>query len=111
MSTITSPGALLERLGIRPVNSGASHGEWLTTAGPELVSTNPATGEPIARVRQATAADYEMVVTAATRAFDAWRVVPAPRRGELIRARGEALRAKKDDLGLLVSLENGKILS
>jgi len=111
MSTITSPDALLERLGVRPVNSGASHGEWLETAGAELVSTNPATGEPIARVRQATAVDYEMVVAAATRAFDSWRTVPAPRRGELVRALGEALRAKKDDLGLLVSLENGKILS
>jgi len=111
MSTITSPDALLERLGIRNVNSGASHGEWLETAGAELVSTNPATGEPIARVRQATAVDYEMVVSAATRAFDTWRTVPAPRRGELVRALGEALRAKKDDLGLLVSLENGKILS
>ena len=104
MSTITSPDALLERLGVRPVNSGASHGEWLETAGAELVSTNPATGEPIARVRQATAVDYEMVVAAATRAFDSWRTVPAPRRGELVRALGEALRAKKDDLGLLVSL-------
>src|SRR5262245_2045891 len=111
MSTMTSPDALLERLGILSVNSGASHGAWIETKGSELVSTNPATGEPIARVRQATAADYEAVVSAATRAFEAWRVVPAPRRGELIRALGEALRAKKDDLGLLVSLENGKILS
>ena len=111
MSTMTSPDALLERLGIRATNSGASSGEWLETRGPELVSTNPATGDAIARVRQATAVDYEMVVTAATRAFDQWRLVPAPRRGEIVRALGNALREQKADLGRLVSLENGKILS
>src|SRR5258705_11818617 len=111
MTTMTSPDALLGRRGIRATNSGASSGEWLDPHGPELVSTNPATGDPIARVRQATAVDYEMVVTAATRTFDKWRVVPAPRRGEIVRALGNALREQKADLGRLVSLENGKILS
>jgi L-aminoadipate-semialdehyde dehydrogenase len=111
MSTITTAGALLDRLGVRPVNAGAAHGSWLDTQGPEMVSTNPATGEPIAKVRQALAADYEAVLQAATRRFETWRAVPAPRRGEVIRALGNALREQKDDLGRLVALENGKILS
>jgi aldehyde dehydrogenase (NAD+) len=111
MSTMTSASGVLDRLGVRPVNSGAAHGQWIETHGPELVSKNPATGEPLATVRQATAADYEAVLAAATKAFERWRVVPAPRRGEVIRALGNALREHKDDLGRLVSLENGKILS
>ena len=111
MSTMTTAGALLDRLGVRPVNAGAAHGVWLETQGPELISINPATGEPIARVKQALAADYETVMQAATRRFESWRTVPAPRRGDIIRALGNALREHKDDLGRLVALENGKILS
>ncbi len=111
MSTIVSAGAVLERLGIRPVNSGASAGRWLETKGDEVVSFNPASGEPLAAVRQATAADYETVVATAAKAFEAWRNVPAPRRGEVIRLLGNALREHKADLGSLVALENGKILS
>jgi aldehyde dehydrogenase (NAD+) len=111
MATTTSPGALLERLGLAPVQSGAGHARWLDTHGDELVSTNPATGEVLGRVRQATAEDYELVVDAAVKAFETWRLVPAPKRGEVIRALGAELRAHKEDLGRLVSLENGKILS
>jgi len=111
MSTVVSAGAVLERLGIRSVNPGASAGRWLDTKGAEIVSANPATGEPLAAVRQATAADYETVIAAAQKAFLTWRDVPAPRRGEVIRLLGNALREHKDDLGRLVALENGKILS
>jgi aldehyde dehydrogenase (NAD+) len=111
MATTTSPGALLERLGLSAVHSGAGHSRWLDAQGEELVSTNPATGEVLGRVRQATAADYEAVVESAVKAFETWRLVPAPKRGEVIRALGEALRAHKEDLGRLVALENGKILS
>ena len=70
---------------------------------------NPATGEVIARVTQATAADYEQVVGDAQRSFAQWRLVPAPKRGEIIRLIGQALREKKDALGSLVSMEVGKI--
>jgi len=111
MSTVVSAGAVLERLGIRPVNAGASAGRWLDTKGAEVVSSNPATGEPLAAVRQAVAADYETVIATAQKAFETWRTVPAPRRGEVIRVLGNALREHKDDLGRLVALENGKILS
>ncbi len=111
MATITTERALLARLGIEDAHAGASNGAWLDTRGPVLTSLNPATGEPIGTVRQALAADYEAVLQAAVRAFDTWRLVPAPRRGEIVRELGDALRARKDDLGRLVALENGKVLS
>jgi aldehyde dehydrogenase (NAD+) len=111
-TTATSrTSALLERLGLKESNPGAGTGRFLDTRGKDLVSANPATGEPIARVRQATADDYEAVVREASRAFESWRLVPAPRRGEVVRLLGETLRRHKQDLGRLVSLENGKILS
>ena len=102
---------LLESLGVRAQNDGASSGDWIATAGDELVSTNPSNGEPIAGVRQATVDDYERVVQEAMSAFVTWRMVPAPRRGEVVRQLGEALRERKDELGRLVSLEMGKVLS
>ncbi len=77
--------------------------------GPRLDSINPTTGKPIASVRTATAADYERVIAAATEAAAAWRRVPAPKRGEVVRLIGEELRLHKDALGTLVALENGKI--
>jgi aldehyde dehydrogenase (NAD+) len=110
METIAVP-RLLDRLGLSAVNPGASTGRWIDTHGSELVSFNPATGEPIASVRTANAEDYERVVTEAARAFQAWRMVPAPRRGEIVRQLGEELRAHKEPLGQLVSLEMGKILT
>lgn len=102
---------VLETLGIRAQNPGACTGDWIPTAGPELVSINPATGLPIASVRQAGEADYERVAADAEAAFRSWRMVPAPRRGEIVRQLGEELRALKDPLGRLVSIEAGKILS
>jgi aldehyde dehydrogenase (NAD+) len=75
-----------------------------------LVSVNPANGKEIAKVAQATAEDYEKVMQAAAEAFREWRMVPAPKRGLFIRDLGEALRAKKDPLGRLVTLEMGKIV-
>jgi len=102
---------LLEKLGIDKQNPGACTGEWIDTRGDELVSINPASGEPIASVRQATAEDYERVIEESENAFRSWRGVPAPKRGEVVRQLGEALRRHKDRLGRLVSLENGKILA
>jgi len=102
---------ILESLGISAINPGAATGEWLDTQGPELTSYNPSNGEPIATVRQATAADYDKVVGAAECAFVSWRMLPAPQRGEIVRQLGDELRKYKDPLGRLVSLEMGKILS
>ena len=104
-------GRILAGLGLTDVNPGAFSGtEWHAAADAPLIdSINPATGEVIARVRAAGADDYERVMKSAAAAFAAWRDVPAPRRGEAVRLMGEALRAKKDLLGSLVSLEMGKI--
>ena len=71
----------------------------------------PITGEVIAQVRLTGAGEARAVVGAAARAFEAWRVVPAPRRGELVRLLAEELRAAKDDLGRLVTIETGKLIS
>jgi len=101
----------LEALGVGPTSRGASVGTWIETRGPELVSRNPSTGEPLGRVLQADASDYDTVVRGAVEAFAVWRMVPAPQRGEVVRQLGEELRAHKEALGRLVSLEAGKILS
>ena len=100
----------LENLHIEPVNSGACYGDWIAEpSGAELESLCPATGEPIARVKMAGTADYEVVVSRAETAFREWRMVPAPKRGEIVREIASELRAHKRDLGALVSLEMGKI--
>ena len=104
--------ALLERLNLQAVNAGACVGPdgWLSDlSGLELVSYNPTTDEPIARVIQASAADYDRVVEAAQAAFTEWRHVPAPKRGLVVRDLGDALREHLEPLGELVALEMGKI--
>jgi len=104
--------ALLETLHLNEVNSGAGSGPkaWVADpGGAELISYNPANGQPIARVAQANPQAYDTVVSNAAEAFKTWRNVPAPKRGEVIRNLGEALRDAKEPLGELVSLEMGKI--
>ena len=101
----------LERLHIESVNSGACYGDWIPNpSGGEIESLNPATGEPLAKVLRAGPADYEYVVAQAHEAFLDWRMVPAPKRGEIVREIANELRAHKDDLGMLVTAEMGKIL-
>ena len=102
--------AFLSELGLAAENPGAAAGAFRPTRGPVLTSQDPSTGQAIAGVRQAQAADYEAVVAASVEAFQAWRMVPAPRRGEVVRQVGEELRRLKEPLGKLVSLETGKIL-
>ncbi len=104
---------LLARLGIEDVNAGAWIGtEALPFAGDARVaSTNPATNEAIASVALADAGQLDQVIDAAQKAFAQWRRLPAPKRGEVVRQMGHALREHKDDLGRLVTLEVGKILS
>jgi len=104
--------ALLEKLNISAVNPGACIGPdgWISDPqGKELVSYNPTTGEPIATVIQATSQSYEKVAATAHGAFQTWREVPAPQRGQVVRDLGNALRAYKEPLGDLVTLEMGKI--
>jgi len=106
--------ALLGRLGLKASNPGAwsgSHG-WSTASSGTLINVhNPADGSLIARMRSASGEDYDAVMKSAVEAAASWRRVPAPKRGEAIRLLGEELRRYKQDLGMLVSLENGKILA
>jgi len=106
--------AILEKLGIGEVNSGATTGGrngWLETSGSELVSISPIDGKPIAKVIQASADDYQFVIEKARAAFEKWRMVPAPVRGQIVRKIGDILREYKDPLGQLVTLEMGKIVA
>jgi aldehyde dehydrogenase (NAD+) len=72
---------------------------------------SPITGEVIARIRTTSPQEASAIIGKAALAFDTWRVVPAPRRGELVRLLGQELRAAKEDIGRLVTLETGKIVS
>jgi aldehyde dehydrogenase (NAD+) len=102
---------ILNALQLGMKNSGASNGiqYWSkTTNKGEITSYNPATGEAIASVYNASAQDYEHLIQESQQAFLKWRTVPAPKRGEVIRALGDALRLHKEALGSLVSLEVGK---
>ncbi|HEY0782410.1 MAG TPA: aldehyde dehydrogenase family protein, partial [Thermoanaerobaculia bacterium] len=102
---------LLTTLGLAADNPGAFDGGWIDTTGERIESINPATGQPLAAVRMATGDEYERVMAATVEAFHAWQTWPAPRRGEVVRQLGEELRRHKDDLGRLVTLEVGKVLS
>jgi len=104
--------ALLEKLQIKEVNFGACAGSdaWhKDEEGHELISHNPTDGKPIAKIIQATEKTYEKVVSQASEAFETWRMMPAPRRGLVVRDLGLALRDFKEPLGELVTLEMGKI--
>ncbi len=101
---------VLKTLGITDVNMGVSTGqEWFDTKGAITSSLSPSDGKEIAKVKNATLDDYEMVVNKAQGAFKVWKLVPAPERGEIVRQIGLELRKYKDDLSALVSYEMGKI--
>jgi aldehyde dehydrogenase (NAD+) len=94
------------------VSGAATRGQFLSKPGGPLIETfNPSTGEVLARVQSASLDDYESVSAGARAAFEQWRLIPAPKRGEIVRLLGEAFRQRKEDLARLISLENGKILS
>ena len=96
-------------LGIESTNSGASiGGNWLNTNGEKIISYSPVDGKAIGSIISASEKDYHKCIDSALEAFLNWRTMPAPHRGEIVRQFGEALRAKKEDLGALVSYEMGK---
>ncbi len=103
--------AILDSLGLESVNPGTWYGSESSSdeSAALIESINPSTGEVIASVRSTSAAEYEKVVGMAQDAFQEWRKVPAPIRGNAVRLIAAALRANKDALGSLVSLEMGKI--
>lgn len=99
---------VLKALGIKEINDGCSTGSNWFSNGALLESYSPVDGKLIGKVKSATKADYTKVMAAALQAFRYWREIPAPKRGEYVRQFGEKLRAKKADLGKLVSYEMGK---
>ncbi len=103
---------LLTRLGIDQANPnpGGFAGDWHASGDTVEIET-PINGERIATVRHITGEEYERIVTRAQEAFLSWRRVPAPKRGEVVRQLGNALREVKHELGMLVTLEMGKIVA
>ncbi len=102
---------VLKSLHIKAINNGVSTGvESWAGGGKVLSSYSPVDGSLIGKVRQAASDDYEKVISKAEEAFKIWREIPAPKRGEIVRQMGDALRANKDNLGRLVSYEMGKSL-
>ncbi len=101
---------LLTRLNLKSTNPGAFSGQgWSSeTQGSLLSSYNPTNNNKLADVSACSTTDYEQVMARAQQAALEWRIVPAPKRGEIIRQIGQALREQKDSLGSLVSLEMGK---
>ena len=100
----------LKTLGIEDQNPGGFAGEWIGS-GDDLEVRTPIDGSVIATVRQVTEDEYERIAARAHEAFLAWRRVPAPRRGEIVRLLGNRLRERKHELGQLVTLEMGKIVA
>jgi len=102
---------ILNQFHITPQNSGVSTGtQWLKADGAVIDANSPVDGKHIAQVTAASRANYDTVVATAAAAFKEWRLWPAPRRGEVVRQVGEALRKNKQALGKLVSYEMGKSL-
>lgn len=100
----------LLQLGLKGLNLGTSTGLNFFASGGELASHSPVDGSLIGAVKMTTQEDYERVVAQAQEAFKYWRLVPAPKRGEIVRQFGEKLRLHKQSLGKLVSYEMGKSL-
>lgn len=100
----------LRALKVKKKNDGTSSGLASWSSEKYLESHSPVDGALIGKVSLTTRAEYEKVMRKAERAFEKWRLVPAPQRGEIIRQYGQVLREKKDELGRLVSYEMGKSL-
>ena len=113
MATLTDTFGIkeaLSKLGIKEINNGTSTGSNSFANGEVIESYSPVDGTLIAKVKSSTKEDYEAAMAKATEAFKSWRLVPAPKRGEIVRQMGEELRKYKEPLGQLVSYEMGKSL-
>ena len=100
----------LKNLGIQSENKGVSSGGKYFANGSLLQSFSPTDGKLIAKIKTGSPKDYDKIIENAKQAFKEFRLIPSPKRGELVRQFGNKLREKKDDLGKLVSYEMGKSL-
>src|ERR1700750_716327 len=103
----TATEEIFRRLDISGTQYGACGKKWLPCKGGQLVSINPHDRSELGQLQTATVTDYEQIVLDATEVFGRWRMYPAPKRGQIVRAIAEELRTHKDDLGMLVTLETG----
>jgi len=102
--------SVLKSLNIKQNNAGTSTGsKWMASKN-NIVSLSPVDGKKIGSVTTTTGKEFESVMASATSAFKEWRLIPAPKRGEIVRQFGDQLRTLKDPLGKLVSYEMGKSL-
>jgi len=112
-TTVTSEhiAEVLADLGLKEKNPVIHTGSecWFDSSAPYHEIHSPADGSLLGSVQMASEEKYEMVMSAAQEAYETWREIPAPKRGEIVRQIGDALREKKEPLGKLVSLEMGKI--
>lgn len=101
----------LSQLNINKINNGVSTGtKWLSTKAEKIESYSPVDGKLIASVNTVNKKNYDAVIQTAQEAFVRWRLWPAPKRGDIVRQIGDALRENKLPLGKLVSYEMGKSL-
>src|SRR5687768_3553817 len=100
----------LNKLGVKKFNNGTITGQKSSTSKNFQPSPSPVDGNLIGAVSTTTPKEYEKVIRTASKAFETWRLIPAPKRGEIVRQYGDALRRNKDALGRLVSYEMGKSL-
>ena len=100
----------LNKLGVKKFNNGTSTGLKTSTSKNFQPSQSPVDGNLIGAVSTTTPKEYEKVIKAAQKAFETWRLMPAPKRGEIVRQYGDELRRAKDHLGRLVSYEMGTSL-
>ena len=102
----------LQNLGIKHINLSCSTGKQWSSSNVQqrTVIVSPVDGKEIASINFANAEDFQNTLATAEAAFKLWRTWPAPKRGEIIRQLGDALRQNKEDLGKLVSYEMGKSL-
>ena len=98
----------LKELGVRDINNGTSTGMDWFSSGEEIDSYSPVDGSLIGKVKSTTKEDYERVIETASKAFNTWRAMPSPQRGEIVRKFNEELRRLKEPLGKIVSYEMGK---
>jgi aldehyde dehydrogenase (NAD+) len=100
---------MVNDLGSEVEHPGAGSGTFCGAGGPLLRSVSPVDLRPLAVIRSATAEDYDHVAQRAVTAFEFWRTVPAPRRGEVVRQIGDMLRRHKQELAEIIGMEVGKI--
>lgn len=102
--------SIFKSLNLDSVNSGAFAGNKSFDSGNYIISSSPVDGTVLGKVSVTSKEEYESIIHSAIDAFNIWKTIPAPKRGEIVRQFGEELRKLKEPLGKLVSLEMGKSL-